>query len=174
MRVHCGRLLFWVTAIGALAADQLSKQWVVAALPFQQTVFPSPSWLHSILVLTYTTNKGVAFGLFPQLSALLPPFIALVAVGLIYLHHTLEHESVLTYLAMGLVTGGAMGNLIDRLARGAVVDFIDLEFWPLREWPIFNLADSFILVGTTLFVLLSLLADERRAPELEAEETSDA
>jgi len=52
-----------------------------------------------------------------------------------------------------LVTGGALGNLIDRLTHGYVVDFIDVNFWPLRQWPVFNLADSAIVVGVTILLL---------------------
>jgi signal peptidase II len=74
------------------------------------------------------------------------------------------------HVALGLQLGGASGNLIDRLRfGGSVLDFIDLNFWPLRRWPVFNVADSSIVVGVTLLTLLMLWAEwreERASREL--------
>jgi signal peptidase II len=69
--------------------------------------------------------------------------------------HQLSAGPWLTRVALGLQLGGATGNnLVDRLRQGYVVDFIDLNFWPMREWPVFNLADTSIVTGVTVLALL--------------------
>ena len=82
-----------------------------------------------------------------------------MAIILYYRH--LPDGQRLARIALGLQLGGAVGNLVDRLRQGFVVDFIDLNFWPLHDWPVFNLADGSIVAGVTLLALL-MLWEERR------------
>jgi signal peptidase II len=85
--------------------------------------------------------------------------IALVVVAiLLFYYRQLPRGQWLVRAALGLQLGGALGNLLDRLIRGSVVDFVDVNFWPLREWPVFNVADASIVAGV-VFLGISLLRE---------------
>lgn len=160
-KIPRSRLLLWGSAALVLLIDQLVKLWVVLNLPEQLPVDVFP-WLHPILSFTYLKNSGVAFGLFPQFGDAFT-LLALVVVGaIIFFQHSLPLEDWMLHLALGLQVGGALGNLADRLFRGAVVDFLDVNFWPLRTWPVFNVADSAIVVGVVV-LFLSTLLEQRQA-----------
>ncbi|NLE46383.1 MAG: signal peptidase II [Chloroflexi bacterium] len=150
-------------AVAALVvlADQLSKAAVMNSLPEGQS-WSIASWLTPIVQFTHVTNTGAAFGLFPGLGALfvIVSFIVVVAI-LLYGRH-LPTGRWLTRVALGLQLGGAIGNnLIDRLSRGYVVDFIDVQFWPLHNFPVFNLADTSIVVGVAILCLILIWEDRR-------------
>ena len=131
-----------------IGADQLSKYLVRANMDLGQSI---PS--EGIVRLTYTTNTGGAFGLFANQTFLLTTAAVVgIAVLVIYLRY-LPLGSTLLRLGLGLDLGGAVGNLIDRVRLGEVTDFIDVGFWP-----VFNLADSAIVVGTFLIVYYLLFA----------------
>jgi signal peptidase II len=144
-------LLFYGLIAVVLIVDQLTKAWVVAYLPPYQPIDVVP-WLEPLLSFTFVENTGVAFGLFPQLGGLFTVLSALVVVGILFFRQSLPDFELWVHTSLGLVTGGAIGNLIDRVARGYVVDFLDVNAWPLHTWPVFNVADSAIVVG--VFVLL--------------------
>ncbi|MBN1262065.1 MAG: signal peptidase II [Anaerolineae bacterium] len=155
-------LLLWGVAAVVVLADQLSKLWVVNNLPEYVSVDIIP-WLSPIFSFTRLSNTGVAFGLFPQFGGFFTVLSLVVVVAIVLFYRSLSSGDWLTHLALGLQIGGALGNLVDRLARGfVVIDFIDLNFWPLRDWPVFNLADSSIVVGVGLLLLATWL-EERRA-----------
>ncbi len=157
-----------ILAIAALviAADQITKHLVVTRLAEGESWIPAP-WLAPIAQVTHVTNTGVAFGLFPKLGGLFTLVAVIVVVVILLYQRSLpQHAPAATLwlmrVALGLMLGGATGNnLIDRLRQGFVVDFIDLNFWPLREWPVFNVADSSIVVGVILLTV-TMLVDERR------------
>lgn len=156
------RWLMWALAALVLLADQASKAWVVAnLLPNVPTdVFP---WLRPIASFTYVTNRGVAFGLLPQLGDVFTIFGILVIGAIVIFQHTLKDEGWPTYVALGLQIGGAMGNVLDRLFRGQVVDFIDLNFWPMQDWPISNVADVCIVAGVIVLLVGNVVAEQRAA-----------
>jgi signal peptidase II len=143
-------------AIIVVILDQLSKAAVVGffagrALGQHERVTPFFS-----LVLTY--NRGMSFGLFNQgagLNALLFSLVAAVIVAVL-VYWLSRVESPLLAIAIGLVIGGAIGNVIDRIRLGAVVDFLDFYIgsW---HWPAFNVADSAICVGVAAMLLDGLL-----------------
>ncbi len=145
----------------ALALDQLSKSWVIAHMSLGESREVA-SWLAPLFSLTYVTNTGIVFGLFQGMGdvLLIVVFIAIGAILLYYRH--LPSGPIPLHVALGLQMGGALGNLVDRLTRGAVVDFIDLNFWPLHHWPIFNLADASIVTGVVLLLLVMLTEKERQ------------
>ena len=119
-------------------------------------------WLAPFFRITYVTNTGVAFGLFPQWGKFSTVVAAVVIVAIIVYYRYLSDGQWLMRVALGLQLGGAIGNnLIDRLRQGFVVDFIDLNFWPLHNWPIFNLADTAVVAGVTVLALV-MLWEERR------------
>jgi signal peptidase II len=155
-----GRLLLWGGAAFVVALDQLSKSWVVQHLPAYAPVDWIPQ-LTSVFSLTFVKNTGVAFGLFPQLGGLFTILSTIVIVGILIFHRVIAGTDLWVYGGLGFVTGGAFGNLLDRLTRHYVVDFIDVNFWPLREWPVFNLADSAIVIGVAVLLLDAFLLGEK-------------
>jgi signal peptidase II len=144
------RLVLAVAAV-VVAADQLTKWWVVATLPGDPIVL-----IEDFLQLRYLTNSGAAFSLLDGAGSIIA-VIALVAVAFIFMVATLAQRPRET-VALGLVLGGAVGNLVDRLFRGdglldgAVVDWIDFSFFPA-----FNVADSAITVGAGLALLFAFV-----------------
>ena len=124
--------------------DQTSKFYLLGWLRDYQSISVIPNVFH----LTLVHNTGIAFGLFHGGSPLLLAAIIIGICVLIYISFKMRNEPALFRLSFGFVLGGAIGNLIDRLVRGAVVDFLDF-----RVWPVFNVADSFISIGVGLLIL---------------------
>lgn len=126
-----------------IAGDQLLKYWVVRHLEIGQ----SAAFLPGLVRLTRLHNTGAAWGSFSGSTALLTAVTAvlLVAVAWLVLKKIIRHP--LGLCAAMLVLGGGIGNMIDRICRGYVVDMFDLEF---MSYPIFNLADCFVVVGVIL------------------------
>ena len=138
------------TVIGAFVLDQVSKRAITSLMELGES-WPSEGFFR----ITYGTNSGTAFGLFPNQTTLLI-VVSLVAIGfLFYFYRAHALPSLLLRFAIGLQLGGAFGNLIDRVLNGKVVDFIDVG-----PWPIFNLADSSIVVGIFIVMAVFLLTKE--------------
>lgn len=133
---------FFITAGGVVFLDQVSKAIVVNFLKINQSVPILPGIFH----LTYILNPGASFGLFPGLS-LLFVIAALIFIVIAIVFIFLERPRLVTQIFLGLISGGALGNGIDRLIYGAVVDWLDF-----RVWPVFNLADVAISLGVFLFI----------------------
>jgi len=118
--------------------------------------------LLGFLDLVLVWNRGISFGLFGSGDAGVWPFVALAVVISIGLGFWLARlRRVLMVLAVGLILGGALGNVIDRLVYGAVIDFVDLHAggW---HWPAFNLADAAITVGVVVLAVDALLNPWKR------------
>ncbi|HOU14857.1 MAG TPA: signal peptidase II [Anaerolineae bacterium] len=156
------RLLFFGGVVLVVILDQLSKFWIVQNVPVYTPVNFFPR-LAPILSFTFVQNTGVAFGLLPGLGHIFKVLSAVVVVGIMIFHRSIAGMDLWINSALGLVAGGALGNLLDRLTRGFVVDFLDVNFWPLREWPVFNLADSAIVVGVAILLLDAFLTSEKPA-----------
>ena len=141
-------------ALIVLGLDQATKALVVDRLPLGASWAPLPD-LAYIFQFTHTTNTGMAFGLFQGGSTILTiAALATVTLLLGYARRVGTAQPVLL-VALGLILGGALGNLTDRLTRGSVVDFIDVgPFW------IFNLADSGVVVGGILLALSMWFQDD--------------
>jgi signal peptidase II len=154
-RKNLDTLIAPVLAASVLLADRASKHLVARRLVEGQSWDIAP-WLSPIFRITYATNTGAAFGLFPQRNNLFIAVAVIVVVAIIIYHRHLPDGQWAMRLALGLQLGGAIGNLVDRVRVGSVVDFIDLNFWPLRRWPVSNLADISIVTGVTLLALLML------------------
>jgi signal peptidase II len=129
--------------------DQLSKTWILANLSAGQVI----DLLGRYLRLIYTENSGALFGLFRD-NAVLFAAVSIGVVGLIVAFHGRSVPSRSTSIALGLLLGGAIGNLIDRLRHGFVVDFVDMGIGDLRFYT-YNVADAAI---TTAIVALIVLA----------------
>jgi len=133
--------------------DQWTKALVREAIPLN-TSASLVSWLDDIVVLTHIRNSGAAFGLGQGLGKFLI-YSASAAILLIVLYfRRIAENSALLRIALGLQLGGAIGNLIDRLTLGGVTDFVDLGWFP-----IFNVADSAITIGTVLLCVYALFFD---------------
>ena len=147
----------WIFLLGVaaftLAADRVTKTIVVNRLTLYETWHPPIPLVRSIASLTYTTNTGAAFGLFPNQGYLFIGIAFVVITAMVFYYRHLPSGYGLTRLALGLQLGGALGNLIDRLRQGYVVDFIDFNFWPMQHWPIWNLADASIVVGVGILAV---------------------
>ncbi len=154
-RLRFEPLLLPLVATVILTLDQVAKGLVTTRLELGQSVDLMP-WLAPLFHITYVTNTGAVFGLFQGMGGFFL-FLSLVVVGaLIFYHRHLPDGQVGLRLALGLQLGGALGNLTDRILRGSVVDFVDLNFWPFKNWAVFNIADASIVTGVTVLVLTML------------------
>ena len=149
--------ILYAVAAAAYALDRITKAWAEASLADR----PPIEVISGILHLTYTTNSGGAFGL-GQSAPWLFAAATIVVVGIIVVVST-RLTWVLTAMALGLVLGGALGNLTDRAIRGPglsgrVIDFVDV-----RVWPVFNVADSAVLIGAVLLAVSSFRREEPEA-----------
>lgn len=153
------RLIFPLVALVVLVSDQWLKHAVDAWLPFPGdhiTIVPG------FFDLTRVHNDGVAFGLFQGNNALmLVVVIGILGVGF-WLARTLDWRSVEVNLVAGLVVGGAIGNLVDRLRLGYVLDFFDFNLGFMR-WPVFNIADAAISCAMVWVVGRLLMEEWRQA-----------
>jgi signal peptidase II len=140
-------------ALLVVVLDQWTKALIRQAIPLNTSIMPVP-WLEPYVHLTHIQNAGAAFGLGQGLGKVFV-FTAFVAILLIvlYFRHLATGSGFLRF-ALGLQLGGAVGNLIDRLTLGGVTDFVDLGWFP-----IFNVADSAITVGTILLGIYALFLD---------------
>lgn len=147
--------LFLGIAVVVVVADQLSKAWVVANVPLGRSV----EVIGDLVRLTIVHNSGGIFGLFGE-SAMLLAAASTGVIALIVLYQSREGTRYHWLLsgALGLLLGGAIGNLIDRLRWGYVVDFVDAGIADSR-WYTFNVADSAISTALVLLVGISLFGD---------------
>jgi len=144
-----------VIAATAVAADQLTKSIVSLRLPTGEAAATlGPFSIHHV------QNTGIAFGLFADsTTAVIVLTTTAVAAMLVFFGRTAQRHPLLS-VALGLVIGGSIANLIDRVRLGHVTDFLDFDYWPA-----FNLADTFIVVGVGL-LFASFVASDRTSPRL--------
>jgi len=157
---------YWVLLIlcvWTLSFDQWTKHMVQKSLPFHQTVAVVPGFFN----LTHVRNPGGAFGIFGGekggLGSLLFVVVSLLAIGilLVLMLRVREGEEIYS-LSYSLVLSGAIGNLIDRLQYGEVIDFLDFHLFSIH-WPAFNIADSAICIGIGLMAFELLAQDRKKA-----------
>lgn len=141
--------------------DQLTKLWIMTtfALHGQQNIIPG------FFNLVYVTNTGAAFGFLAGNNSFLRQvfFVAVALIALIVIIFSYKHlkrQGRIFIYALGLIAGGAVGNLIDRLRLGSVVDFLDFYIGSYH-WPAFNAADSAISIGVGLFLLGTVLQHKK-------------
>jgi signal peptidase II len=137
--------VFLLCAIAIVALDQTTKLFASSHLMPGESI----SVLGDFIRLTLVHNTGAAFGLFPGSRV---PFIVVSVVAIavvLYLFFRETYRSVANRILLGCILGGAIGNLIDRVRLGYVVDFIDVGFGTAR-WPVFNAADSAVTIGVLL------------------------
>jgi len=140
-----------------IVCDQASKLWINAALKRYEHIEVVPQFLN----IVHVRNPGIAFGMLQTLPAAYRAALlicaTLLALGLLVFLLTQTHPSQrLERWCLALILGGAIGNLIDRLRLGEVIDFIDVHWMNLYHWPAFNVADACISTGITCMVLLEI------------------
>ena len=150
---------YFFVAIVILILDQASKAWATAKLQFVDTIEVIPNFFR----FTYARNRGVAFSLFAdskfEMKWILAGISTLAAIGVgIYLWRTVNNRRL--SFALSLLLSGIVGNLIDRVRLGEVVDFIDWHWYEKYTFPTFNIADSAICVGAALLAL-DMLREEK-------------
>jgi len=161
---NSARAFYLLIALVVVVLDRWTKHLVAQRIPLYRNIQIIPGFFR----LTHTENTGAAFSLFadstgPWKTGLLIVFsvAALVVVSiLLWKNH---HAHVVTGVGLSLIMGGALGNLWDRIVRGRVVDFL-LFYVKRYQWPVFNLADSAIVVGAGLLVL-EILFHKSSSPE---------
>ncbi|TAK31743.1 MAG: signal peptidase II [Chloroflexota bacterium] len=144
--------LFLIAGV-ILLADQASKLWV------RTNLFPGQSVPAEWPVrLTHVTNSGAAFGLLPAQTTFFILVAAVVIVLILLYDRILPQSGPLLKISLGLQLGGAVGNLVDRVRYGYVVDFFDLQVWP-----VFNVADASIVVGVAILFYLLVFSEKTSA-----------
>jgi signal peptidase II len=152
-----GRSFTWVVALVTWTTDQISKLIIMKSLVLGESVSIIPGFFD----LTLVTNTGGVFGILRDLEGplrnLLFSIIPLAAIALmVWYGWNLPHRRRWPRVALGLILGGALGNLMDRLRLGFVVDFLD-AYVGRYHWPAFNLADSAICVGVAMLLVEGIL-----------------
>ncbi|MFH0795057.1 MAG: signal peptidase II [bacterium] len=156
--------MFYILAAVVLASDQIAKLLAAAFLKDSPPVPLVPGFFN----LYYQENTGGAFSLLESHTLFLTIFSAVAVIAIIYWHRALPRHERLAQAALGLILGGALGNLIDRFRLGYVVDFFH-AYWRDYHWPVFNLADSAICIGVALFLVAGLRQHKTQSSEAEAE-----
>ena len=144
------KIILPTVALLILVADQISKYLILSNLNPGQSWNPVAS-LTSWASITHVTNTGAAFGLFPDRGSFFVVIAVIVVAAIIFYYRHLPAGQWWIKVSLGLQLGGALGNLLDRLRMGYVIDFIDFKIWP-----VFNLADSAIVIGVAILAYFLL------------------
>ena len=142
-------MIWFLTAFLCIAIDQLSKVFVANNFMTGQSV----PVINNVFHLTYHLNDGAAFSLFGGKTLFLTIVSIVIIIGILIYIFVKKPSSNLEMISITLIVSGAVGNLIDRIFRGAVVDFLDFT---LINFPVFNVADCFVVIGGVLFFIYVL------------------
>jgi signal peptidase II len=151
MRYHWG--IFVALVIGVLIADQASKALVIQHLVLYESLTPIPA-LSDFFRITHSYNSGAAFGIFPQASNLFLVLSIVIVIGLTVYYAKLPPIAIYSRIGIGLVVGGALGNLVDRIQHGHVTDFIHYTIGGISN--ISNIADHAVVIGIIIIILDTL------------------
>lgn len=152
--------LFAIISIAGLIADQITKVYIDGSM----RLFDSIPILDNFFHITYVRNRGAAFSFLSNASWRLPFFITvsiIAAMVILIAFRKLQDDQKLAQIALAMIFSGAVGNLIDRIRLGEVIDFLDAH-WYRHHWPAFNVADSLICVGVMLLALDMILEGRRQ------------
>jgi signal peptidase II len=155
-------LSLFAVALAAIGADQLTKAVVTSRLGLYDEV-------HVIgpLTIHHVQNSGIAFGLFASATAVVILLTTAAVAWMLYFFARSGSRHPVLPIALGLVIGGSVSNLVDRVRLGHVTDFLDFKFWPA-----FNLADTFIVVGVAILLLTLVATDRRTSPRQRVREAT--
>jgi signal peptidase II len=157
----------WAVLVGCaslvLAADQVSKAWVVATLAPGESLIPIPA-LADFFAITRSANQGAAFSFLPQAGTLFLIIALAMIVGIVIFYPRMQGGRWLERIALGLLLGGVMGNALDRIRRGHVVDWVHLQLRPFIS-NISNFADHAIVLGIVVMFLAQWWAGRKAPPQ---------
>ena len=154
--------ILFASAILVLA-DQISKAVIRDKMNLYESIVVIPSFFH----ITYITNDGMAFGInFPFGIYVFSAISVVFTLVLLWYLWTIRDQSFIIRAGIGLIIAGAVGNLIDRLFLGKVVDFLDFMIGDLH-WYVFNLADSYVTVGRCIMLYDSLVLEKKRELQID-------
>ena len=149
--------VLFASAIMVLA-DQISKTVIRSTMTLYESITVIPGFFH----LTYITNDGMAFGInFPFGIYIFSAISIILTIILFYYLWTIRYESILIRSGVAMILAGAIGNLIDRLFLGEVVDFLDFMIGDLH-WYVFNFADSYVTIGMGIILYDSIILEKKR------------
>lgn len=148
-------MIWGIIILLIVALDQITKHLIVGNIQFGNSI----PIINKFFYLTYWENKGAAWGMFQNGRYVFIPLTLIISVVIFYYIYKMDNK--LLRLSLSFVMGGAFGNLIDRVAKGSVTDFFHFYFGSY-EFPIFNVADSFVVIGTFLlaYYFLFVLKDK--------------
>ncbi|HJV66498.1 MAG TPA: signal peptidase II [Geomonas sp.] len=156
-------IILMVVSALVLVIDQVTKIYIDKTMALHSSI----TVIENFFNITYLRNKGAAFGILANSSFRLPFFIlvSLVAVGVIVaVIKKLRDDQKFAAVSLSLIFSGALGNLIDRIRLGEVIDFLDAH-WYEHHWPAFNIADSAICVGVFLLAIDMYLEERKKSPQ---------
>ncbi|HIJ80750.1 MAG TPA: lipoprotein signal peptidase [Desulfuromonadales bacterium] len=151
-------LIFAIIAAAGIIVDQITKVYIDRSMRLYDSISVAENFFH----ITYVRNKGAAFSFLSNASWRLPFFISIsiiAAIVILVAFNKLRDDQKRAHTALAMIFSGAVGNLIDRVRLGEVIDFLDVH-WYSHHWPAFNVADSLICVGVFLLAL-DMLLEER-------------
>jgi signal peptidase II len=171
------RLLF-VSAFVVFSLDQITKTWIFNNLALDSYYPPEAiTVIEGFFYIVHIGNEGAAWGMFSGYGGWLAAFALITLFAIYKLRHSLELHRQPMQWAFGLLIGGILGNMIDRMIHGHVIDFLDFHFpfsipyiMPTGRYPSFNIADCGIVVGTLIYVFLSFRAEQANTPETPRQE----
>jgi signal peptidase II len=156
------KYFYWLLAFAVLVADQVTKAWATARLKPVGMIEVLPDFFR----FSYALNRGVAFSLFADVEFNIKWVLAAISglAAVLVMHYLVRTPATMRRMcwSLSLLLAGILGNLIDRIRLGEVVDFIELHWRDQYTWPTFNIADSAICIGAALLAL-ELLKEERAA-----------
>lgn len=138
--------------VSSILADQVTKAWAVNMLKDGSSI----KIIGNFLRFTYAENRGAAFSILQNQRWFFITVTIVMLIVLAYIFFRTKNINKLSRLAIAMIAGGAIGNFIDRVMLGYVIDFIDVRFGSFYNFPIFNIADSFVVCGTILMIFLIL------------------
>ncbi|HHV98570.1 MAG TPA: signal peptidase II [Clostridiaceae bacterium] len=155
--------MFWaIIVILIIAADQVSKFFITKNVDLGELI----EIIRNFFYITYIRNKGAAWSIFQNGRYFF--IVMTIIASILIIYFLLKSKNKILSLSLSFILGGAIGNLIDRIAAGSVVDFLEFHFWSYR-FPVFNVADIFITTGTILlaYYLIFIYKEPAKATEME-------
>ena len=148
--------IYYIYAALIIVLDQFTKWLIVKNMDLYEQV----TVIENFLYITSHRNRGAAWGILQGQMTFFYIVTVVVVIGIVFYMHKYAKNDRLLALSLSFMLGGAIGNFIDRLFRKEVVDFIDVKIFTY-DYPIFNIADSFLVIGVILLIIATFL-DERR------------
>lgn len=156
-------LILLAVSAFSLLVDQLTKAFIDRSMDLHHSI----PVIDGLFNITYVRNKGAAFGFLANTSYRIPFFIFVSVIAVVVIlvaFHKLRDDQRLAMVSLAMILSGAIGNLIDRVRLGEVIDFLDV-YWKGYHWPAFNVADSAICVGVALLAI-DMFREEKRMKNL--------